>query len=161
MAGMGRLPKPAAERRNRTRIVGARTLRPAIAPPVETPALPVRESGWHPLTVSYWEAVWRSPMAPEYDECDLPSLVQLIDLVDEFHRAESASTKVKLAAEIRLQRQCFGLTPLDRRRLAWEIDRGEEAEQRRESRRRPKAVVDPRKAAGGSKRAASGGGTGA
>jgi hypothetical protein len=28
---------------------------------------------------------------------------------------------------LRLQRQLYGLTPLDRRRLQWEIERGEEA----------------------------------
>jgi hypothetical protein len=46
-------------------------------------------------------------------------------LIDRFNYGE-----VNLAAEIRLQRQCFGLTPLDRRRLQWEIERAEAAERR-------------------------------
>lgn len=149
-------PKPADERRRRNRTPGARVLRPAAARPA--PELP---SGrvWRDETVEWWAALWCSPMAPEYDDCDRPSLLQLVMLVDEFHRAANQygegpdpSLMVKLAAEIRLQRQCFGITPLDRRRLAWEIDRGEAAEDRRTTRataRRPKAVRDPRQAAAG------------
>jgi len=34
------------------------------------------------------------------------------------------------AAEIRLQRQCFGLSPMDRRRLQWEIEKVDEAPDR-------------------------------
>ena len=33
--------------------------------------------------------------------------------------------KRDLAGEIRLQGQCFGLTPIDRRRLQWEVQRVE------------------------------------
>lgn len=152
----GPTPRPAAERRRRNRVAGARKLSLAAAAELEVPELPaVRE--WHPLTLAWWADVWRSPMAPEFDSSDIHGLYVLAALVDKFWRNPAKEE----AAEIRLQRQCFGLSPIDRRRLQWEIDRGEEAEQRRESRRRPKAVVDPRKAAGGSKRAASGGGTGA
>lgn len=148
-------PKPAADRRRRNRTPGARVLRSVGTD--ATPELPGRRA-WCDETVEWWDALWRSPMAPEYDQCDRPSLLQLVMLVDEFNRAANldgdgpdASMMVKLAAEIRLQRQCFGITPLDRRRLAWEIDRGEAAEDRRTTRattRRPKAVRDPRQATG-------------
>lgn len=97
-----------------------------------TPVLPVRGSGempWHPDTVGFWREVWASPMAAEFIAADVPGLVLVARLIDKFNYGD-----VSLAAEIRLQRQCFGLTPLDRRRLQWEIARGEEAEQRR---RRP------------------------
>jgi hypothetical protein len=83
-------------------------------------------------------------MAPEYDSSDIHGLLMLAVLVDDFWAAPSA---VK-AAEIRLQRQCFGLTPIDRRRLQWEIARGTEAEQRTERRRAagtPGPVEDPRR----------------
>lgn len=93
---------------------------------LEVPELP-DEAGveWHPMTVSWWEDIWASPMAPEFDESDIHGLYLLASLVDAFWCEPSQA----LAAEIRLQRQCFGLTPIDRRRLQWEIDRGEEAQQ--------------------------------
>jgi hypothetical protein len=81
-------------------------------------------------------------MAPEYDASDLHGLVLLAVLVDEFWVEPSKD----LAGEIRLQRQCFGLTPIDRRRLQWEIDRGEEAAAETEKRReaaKPVAVEGP------------------
>jgi hypothetical protein len=69
-------------------------------------------------------------------------------LEDDFWDADSARERTMLMAEIRLQRQCFGLTPIDRRRLQWEVDRGEAADEqtsRRRQARRPKAAEeDPR-----------------
>jgi hypothetical protein len=113
---------------------------------VEAPPLP-GDRVWHPQTVEWWADVWASPMAPEYDASDRHGLFVLAVLVDGFwHKPHWTA-----AAEIRLQRQCFGLTPMDRRRLQWEIDRGEAAAERTRSRRpdpekKPDlhAVPDPR-----------------
>jgi hypothetical protein len=91
--------------------------------------LPIRGEAdvpWHPDTIGFWREVWASPMAAEFIAADVPGLVLVARLIDRFNYGD-----VSLAAEIRLQRQCFGLTPLDRRRLQWEIARGEEAEKRR------------------------------
>ncbi|MBW1600885.1 hypothetical protein JJV70_01960 [Streptomyces sp. JJ66] len=82
-------------------------------------------------------------MASEFVDgrVDVHGLYMLAVLVDDFWREPSAS----LAAEIRLQRQCFGLTPIDRRRLQWEIDRGEDASERTRKRRAapaPKVKAD-------------------
>jgi hypothetical protein len=85
-------------------------------------------------------------MAAEFIAADVPGLVLVARLIDRFNYGD-----LSLAAEIRLQRQCFGLTPFDRRRLQWEIERGEAAEngaavrQRRRLRRR--ASRDPRRSA--------------
>ena len=69
-------------------------------------------------------------MAPEFLEADVHGLFLLAELEDDFHKAERPRDRVELAKEIRLQRQAYGLTPIDRRRLQWEVDRGDEAEQR-------------------------------
>jgi hypothetical protein len=82
-------------------------------------------------------------MAPEFTESDVHGLLVLAVLVDEFWVDPSK----ELAAEIRLQRQCFGLSPLDRRRLQWEIERSEQASEAGRSRRQPpvgKLAEDPR-----------------
>ena len=139
------LPKDSTTRRRRNKSATARTLR--VVHNVEAPELPAKEgeATWHPQTLAWWSAVWTSPMAPEFDDSDVHGLFVLAVLVEGFWTSPSK----ELAGEIRLQRQCFGLTPIDRRRLQWEIDRGEEAEGRigrRRAQRRPKAEKeDPRK----------------
>jgi hypothetical protein len=88
-------------------------------PGFEAPSLPPSLDGgpWHSMTQQWWDDLWDSPMAPEYDDSDRHGLFLLAVLVDGFWRSPSK----ELAAEIRLQRQCFGLTPIDRRRLQWTI----------------------------------------
>jgi hypothetical protein len=140
------LPKPASTRQRRNRVAGARQL--AVVHDVEIPALP-DDAGvdWHPMTVAWWRDIWSSPMAPEFDQSDVHGLFMLAVLQDAFWSEPSQA----LAAEIRLQRQCFGLTPIDRRRLQWEIDRGEEAEKSTQTRRnqtpKPAAAKTSKKAA--------------
>jgi hypothetical protein len=130
MGGRGPAPKPAGQRRRRNLPVGARTL-PASAPAVEKPELGPRPDGieWHDVSVAYWDAIWDSPMASQYDTADVFQMVLLLDLVHEYWRLgpRDARTKILLAAEIRLQCQNFGLTPLDRSRLKWEIERADDA----------------------------------
>ncbi len=122
--------------------------------PVERviPPLPPRgRRKWHPMAVLAWEDWWRSPMATEFLHADIHGLYVLIDLVDQYWKKPTP----KLAAEIRQQRTCFGLTPIDRRRLQWEVDRGEEADDRRKARQaaehaekerqEARAAGDPRK----------------
>lgn len=115
------------------------------------PELPRRrdENGrflsWRPEVRQWWRDVWTSPMATEYVRADLHGLVLLADLLDRYWQSPTAA----LATEIRLQRQCFGLSPIDRRRLQWEVERGEAAEdkrQRRAQRQKEGPPGDPREA---------------
>lgn len=118
---------------------------------VVAPLLPDRQSGWHQLTEDWWAAIWSSPMAPEFDSSDRHGLFVLADLVDSFWIEESPKARAALAAEIRLQRQCFGLTPIDRRRLQWEIERGDDAAEKTQRRRTTKPAgtrADPRSVLG-------------
>lgn len=141
--------KHASARQRRNRSSTARTL--SAVHDVKAPTLPKVDGGWHKQTLAWWRDVWASPMAPEYDPSDLHGLFLLARLVDASWRTESPTGLKDLMGEIRLQRQCFGLTPVDRRRLQWEIDRGEAAEeksQRRRQARAPKPVEgeeDPRR----------------
>jgi hypothetical protein len=124
-------------RRNKTSTRAKLTAAPA--PP--KPDLPSRadDDPWHPQVVSFWESVWASPMADEFVEADHHGLFKLAQLEQDFWTARSPTARKEAATEIRLQRQCFGLSPLDRRRLQWEIDRGEEADSRTRKRRTSKA----------------------
>jgi hypothetical protein len=95
---------------------------------------------WHHLTKAWWGRVWASPMAPEYIESDIDALYVLASLRDEFWR--TGGTDGKLAAEVRLQEARFGATPLDRRRLEWEMER--ERDEREEPQQLAIPMIDPR-----------------
>lgn len=97
---------------------------------VPVPALP-DDRVWHPQTIAWWADVWASPMAPEYDDSDKHGLFMLAVLVDGFWLKPHWTA----AAEIRLQGQRFGLSPIDRRRLQWEIEKADEAQERGRKRR--------------------------
>ena len=118
-------------------------------PITDVPELPKRRRKWRVETLAWWADVWASPMRDEYINADTHGLFVLADIVDQYWRASSKGENTTgLATEMRLQRQCFGLTPIDRRRLQWEIQRGEEAEGKRTP-KKPVAVPnaeDPRKA---------------
>lgn len=124
------IPKRNPARRNRSATSAMLTVEHAV----ETPPLP-DDAGvpWHPMTEAWWADVWASPMAPEYDQSDVHGLYLLAVLVNAYWHSPSQA----LAAEIRLQRQCFGLTPIDRRRLQWEIERTDEAVDKGRRRRTP------------------------
>ncbi|MFI6477374.1 hypothetical protein ACIBH1_05540 [Nonomuraea sp. NPDC050663] len=134
-------PKPAHMRQRRNKASTSAKLQ--ADPQMKAPELPARD--WQPMTLAWWADVWASPMAPEFDASDRHGLFVLAVLIDEFWVNPSKD----LAGEIRLQRQSFGLSPIDRRRLQWEIDRGDEAASRTKKRRTvtekaSEPAVDPR-----------------
>jgi hypothetical protein len=139
------VPKDPRLRQRRNRVTSAAKLQDAR--PIETaPALPGRRPDrkkWHPWTVRWWRLVWESPMASEYLESDVPGLVALAILRDNFVR----DPKPKLAAEVRQQEMRFGLSPIDRRRLQWEVERVESRTRRPTPRpaRPPAPEQDPRR----------------
>lgn len=77
-------------------------------------------------------------MAPEFVEADIDGLFILAVLVDDFW----SNPDPDLAKELRLHRSLYGLEPISRRRLQWEINRGEEAAAQTRERRQPRAVTD-------------------
>ena len=127
----GPAPKNASTRARRNKTSTAATLRADAA--IVAPELPDIE--WHPMVLEWWRDLWASPMAPEYDDSDRHGLFELAILRNDFWRAETARERKDAAAEIRLQDQRFGLSPIDRRRLQWEIERTEDAKAKGERRR--------------------------
>lgn len=116
---------------------------------VVAPQLP-EDRDWHPMTRQWWSEVWSSPMASEYLAVDSRGLFVLAVLEDDFWTAETAKERKDAAAEIRLQRKDYGLTPYDRRRLEWVVENVGEAQDRGRARRersgaqQPSAGADPR-----------------
>lgn len=138
-------PKPAHLRQRRNRTPGAATLpTPESAAKNKVPELPPREKqteNWHTKVVEWWHAVWTSPMATEYLESDVRGgLYELAELKQVFWTAENGKARLIAAAEIRLQEVRFGLSPIDRRRLQWEIEKGEKAVEQTKTRRKARRL---------------------
>jgi hypothetical protein len=153
MGVRGPAPKhPALRQRRNTASTKASLPSVEEAARFTVPELPARDGGWHPMVVDWWRSAWQSPMASEWVDVDMRGgLYLLADL----HQArwdarDEPAVLVKLAAEIRSQEQRFGLSPIDRRRLQWEIGKGEgpgEAAPRRRTTKRAtprRPVKDPR-----------------
>lgn len=143
MAGRGPAPKPAHLRQRTNRKSGSATLTAPEKP--EIPTIPNPDNRvWHPLTEKAWRNAWQSPMASQWIETDADALGRIALLWDDFYRKPSADA----LKEIRLQSALFGLSPLDRSRLQWEVAKGSEAEERQNKRakaKEPPVVGDPRK----------------
>ena len=139
----GPTPKDPKIRQRRNRAATRATLVRIAAPRKRAPRLASRGKGqeWHKLTVAWWRDIWHSPMADEYLRADRHALFRLAMLIDLFW---TEPTK-EIAAEIRLEQQAFGLTPLDRRRLEWSIEQVETAQGRtRTAQQETQGEEDPR-----------------
>ena len=147
----GPIPKPLKLRQRRNKVSTAAVLETeAEAAEREVPPLP-KMGKWHPMVVEWWNAVWTSPIAGEFLEVDKQRLYKIAVLHHEFWKStNNPKAQMALAAEIRMQEAPMGLSPVDRRRLQWEVAKGEEAEAKTGRIRRNKRLAalsktDPRK----------------
>lgn len=101
-------------------MAGIRTL-PAEGAKRKAPALPRKSPTWLAETREWWKTLWASPMAVAYVAADVPTLIRLARLVDDANRGEATAA---IHAEIRQLEDRFGLSPMARRRLQWEIEQG-------------------------------------
>lgn len=88
----------------------------------KAPALPAKKPAWLKLTRDWWAAIWASPMANAWLPSDVPTLVRLARIIEAINRDEDGSAG--LLAEARQLEDRFGLSPLSRRRLQWEVAQG-------------------------------------
>jgi hypothetical protein len=93
------------------------------------------EVDWHTQTEAWWNDVWTSPMAAEWDDSDLHNMFVLALLYDDIWTADTPRARKEALAEFRLQRADLGLSPYSRRRLEWTIETADELKARGEKRR--------------------------
>lgn len=107
------------------------------------PSMPAHPEGWHSEVERWWDDVWSSPMAPEWDISDEHNVVLCALALNDMWTAETAKDRKDAMAEFRMQRQALGLSPYDRRRLEWSIESADEARDRGRQRRerRPSSVA--------------------
>lgn len=130
--------KPASTRQRRNKTSSAAVL--YIDPDLEAPELPDIPDGWHYQTLEWWDEIWRSPMAPEYDDSDIQGLYVMARCVDDFWNARNPTERQRASAEVRLHSMRFGLSPMDRRRLQWEIAKVDDAQAKAKRRAAAEAV---------------------
>ena len=145
MAGKGPPPKPAGKAQGKRRKSTASTM---TALPAKAPKLPRKSPTWRKATREWWASVWNSPMAENFLDADVPSLVRIAELIDRLDRLDpdDHALALKLTAEIRLAQSAFGLTPGDRLRLHWSIRPPMEPEPKKTKQRKKD---DPRRLLGG------------
>ena len=137
------MPKPRHMRQRPSSASTRATLAAEGSERQRAPSLPMHRD-WQPMTRAWWKDTWRSPMAAEFLRADVHGLYILAELVDAFW---TDPEDLKLAAEIRQHRMAFGLTPIDRRRLQWEVERVEERRRLRPQaleKRGGRKAADPR-----------------
>lgn len=140
MAGTGPAPKPAHLRQRTNKKAGFATLE--MPESGDVPTIPNPDSRtWHALTLEAWAHAWASPMSTQWLETDIDALGRVALLWDDFYKTPD----VRLMAEIRLQEQRFGLSPLDRSRLQWEVNRADESERKRPRQSSQRTGTDPRR----------------
>lgn len=98
---------------------------------------------WNTQTVAWWNDVWTSPMAEEWDASDLHNVVVVALLYDDIWTATNPKQRKDALAEYRLQRADLGLSPYSRRRLEWTIETAAEAKDREQQRRGNGRVPPP------------------
>lgn len=76
---------------------------------------------WSAATRRWWRGIWSSPMAAEWLLEDLPGLIRLAQLQEMTFRG---LLKESSWPEQRRLEGEFGLSPLARRRLGWEVPAG-------------------------------------
>lgn len=133
---MGPTPKPASQRQRRNKTTSAAEI--AAPPATKLELTDLLGKHLHRLTLLTWNVWWASPLTDEWVDADVPDLVALAALVEAYWRADPAD-RPKIHAEIRMAAREFGLTPMSRRSLQWEIKRLEETKKPAEPRPRRKS----------------------
>lgn len=157
---MAPAPKPPGARRRRNAGQSQWQQLPAEgrAGPIPQPRTG-RELG--EIASCYWETLWTSPMAVTFTDADIQPLTRLAVLVDDRARSETGDGLIEIVesnygggevevvvgkfagdAEIRQLEDRYGVSPLARRRLQWEIRQGDVAEARPERSVRVLRAVD-------------------
>lgn len=109
------VPKPPDQRRNRNqKQAGDWVLLPKEGYQGKIPS--VQGLGFSKETKKWWNTIWRSPMATQWCEEDIPALTELAIL-----RERLLDGKISIAGEIRLRSDQFGLTPEGRQKRRWMI----------------------------------------
>ncbi len=128
---MSNPPKPAHHRRNRNPLKGGGWVQ--LPEGRKGPAPSCAGYGLNRSSQSWWRSIWRSPMASQWVDGDVPALLELAVL-----RQRLLDGKISVAPEVRLRTNEFGLSPAGRQSRRWMIT---EKDQERAEYKKPGTVT--------------------
>ncbi|WNM69904.1 terminase small subunit [Rhodococcus phage GuyFagieri] len=162
--------KSAETRQRRNKVAGAAKL--SLVVKHDVPPMPPAEhwlvaplgiddtdhpTDWSQAVKDWWEDIWSSPMSNEYHDADVHGLYLAC-----FYLQQTLNPYLKMSDRLNASKSYenavknFGLTPLSRRSLQWEIERADQAQAAGQKRRarsggedepaKPALVEDPRMA---------------
>ena len=121
----------------------------------EIPALPkavdyIGKAEWPKPVSDWWESVWLSAMANEYQPSDIHSLYMgAVHLAQSLDADARPADRLKCAQQWEAVLKSFGLTPTARENLRWSISQAEQAEKRTRYLRAEKHTAKPAPKAAG------------
>jgi hypothetical protein len=142
----GPVPKDPSVRARRNRTSTNAILR--IVTDAKVPALPA-DRQWHPYAAAWWTDAWSSPMRQEWTTSDEHGIVRLLALQHAYWSTFDEGDYKALATlenSFNASSKMFGLSPMSRRALQWQIEQGEAAEEKTTQRRKSRAVKSGPKA---------------
>ena len=102
------------------------------------------EPFWYPAVVAWWNDIWSSPMSSEFSDSDMHGLYMgCKQLQESLNPRNKATEQAAFMTKFEQTSRNFGLNPMARRSLQWEIDRGDEANDRTDKRRQAKQQTKP------------------
>ncbi|QAY17350.1 hypothetical protein SEA_IDYN_2 [Gordonia phage IDyn] len=160
MPGHGPAPKDASTRARRHKAASK-----AVLSAVEDPDIPElppaddwlggvemdsaeipQDLEWPKPVVRWWNDIWSSPMSQEFVDSDIHGLyLACFYLAQVLNPFLKMTDRISASKAYETQVRNFGLNPMSRRTLQWEIERSEEAQERgrkRRAGRKPKDHVD-------------------
>ena len=106
---------------------------------IKAPPLPAGVK-WHKNTRAWWRDAWASPMAPEYTDTDRHGLYQVAMLNNDFWTAATPKERAECRVRLEKAEADFGMNPLARRRLEWQIEETQDKQARGRRRQVPPAA---------------------
>ena len=86
---------------------------------------------WSQPVKEWWRTIWSSPMSSEFDESDIPQLyLAAFYLHQVTNRWLKMTERLAAAKQHETAVRNFGLNPMSRRSLQWEIEKAEDAQAR-------------------------------
>ncbi|AYD82089.1 minor tail protein [Gordonia phage Turuncu] len=119
------------------------TIEEITASAVMADAPPPEHRDWPEPVKRWWNDIWSSPMSNEFVHSDIHGLyLACFYMAQVLNPALKMSDRISASKAYETQVRNFGLNPMSRRTLQWEIERTEEALAKGEARRRRNAT-DP------------------
>lgn len=95
------------------------------------PGPPPSEPEWNPAVTAWWHDIWSSPMSAEFHESDVHGLyLACFYLHTTLSPWIKMSDRLAAASKYEAAIRNFGLNPMSRRSLQWEIAKVDEAHER-------------------------------